>query len=583
MKNEQIYFLVLILFTYFIPGVFAINATSENYTIGMFGSGLQSSNFTENYTGVMFLTTITGTRGAESSTYTTNIGFFENTSYYRTISITSYSISPSSAVVGSTISLSISATNAQAVWAEITSPNSQEQTLTLINDGTVNYLPIPSVVGRYNITFYANSSTGAIASAVSSFTLTSQSVDTTSPGGGGSGTEPCTYNWDCTPWSICAGGKQTRECKNIGTCTGTESKPVEEMNCTEALFDIKLQLNDIKLTENRSLIFNVSMDEVLGAEKIDVHIKYTIINNKNEEIFSQIETISVKGYQSIQKEINEIFFSDGQYTLRVDILYGNLQRAFTEQKFLIKDGKIEEVKKQKLNFLLVFIGGIFILLLIFLIIKKLTRKKKNLIERDLDKGSNLIAEGKTNEARLIYRDLRNIYNPYEDPNKKMYNRIMKFYDKILKSKPLTVFISIIGAITIFLSLLEPNITGGIIGIEEIKNIKGIFIIVIIFILASLIILRKKIRAGLYEIINKKYSSKTILGLQGKKVYTISGDYIGKVGEVILGKNKIESLKINLESKEKIKTRGVIIKYNNVKAIKRIVIIRDFKTKEIKKI
>ena len=74
----------------------------------------------------------------------------------------------------------------------------------------------------------------------------------------------------------------------------------------------------------------------------------------------------------------------------------------------------------------------------------------------------------------------------------------------------------------------------------------------------------------------KSSSVTIADLIDKKVYTESGEYIGKVEEVILKKNKIETLKIKLDKKKKHKVRGLLLRYSSVKAVKRIIIVRDFK-------
>ena len=63
----------------------------------------------------------------------------------------------------------------------------------------------------------------------------------------------------------------------------------------------------------------------------------------------------------------------------------------------------------------------------------------------------------------------------------------------------------------------------------------------------------------------------------KKVYTASGDYIGKVEEVVLGKNKINNLKIKLDGKLRkskgIKVKGIIVKYKDVKSVGEVVIIR----------
>ena len=261
-------FIVIILLLFFVQGVFALTANSSNYSVDRFGTGMATATpSSTNYNSTILSEAKGTTRNAISVTYTGNVGFFSDTIYYRTVSITSYSISPASATVGSPIGLYILALNPQSVWAKITSPNSQEQTLSLLNGQTVNYVPSPSLVGRYTVIFYANSSTGAIASAVDYFDLTAQTTTPSGGGGGGTATiiEKCQYNWDCTPWGVCSNGKQRRECKNIGTCTGNESKPIEEMGCSEALFDISLRLK-IGLTENRTLVFNVDLAEKKGVD-----------------------------------------------------------------------------------------------------------------------------------------------------------------------------------------------------------------------------------------------------------------------------------------------------------------------------
>ena len=67
----------------------------------------------------------------------------------------------------------------------------------------------------------------------------------------------------------------------------------------------------------------------------------------------------------------------------------------------------------------------------------------------------------------------------------------------------------------------------------------------------------------------------------KEVYTDSGDYIGKVEEVIIEKNKIDSLRVKLDDKKTTyKTKGLIIKYSQVKGIKHVIIIKNFELGEI---
>lgn len=335
--------IILILLTlFFINGVFAITAVSSNYSLNMFGNSVSTGNANSNNYIATFLSENSGTNNnALSNSFTGNIGFFE-TPYFTTVKINSYSVSPKSVVIGNTVSLSISASNYESIWVEIVSPDSQEQRLNLDNGQTLNYLPVPSIIGRYNVTFYANSSNGAIASVIDYFDLVGAQVSTTGSSsgssggsGGGSGvTQSCNYNWDCTPWSLCANGLQTRSCVNIGTCTGQESKPIESMSCNQALFDILIDLENLQLIEDNKIRFNVNLEEQFGIEELDVHLKYSIIDENNFEVFSQIETRAVNGNLEIGKEII-LNLEEGNYILRVDVLYGNLQRAFAEQSFVI--------------------------------------------------------------------------------------------------------------------------------------------------------------------------------------------------------------------------------------------------------
>ena len=548
---------------FLIQSASALTANSSNYSVSMFGTGLAVSNpSSTNYTAESLSTSQSGTRNAESNSYTVNLGFFENTTYYRTVSITSYSISPSSAVVGSTIGLYISALNSQKVWAKITSPNAQEQTLNLINGQTVNYVPSPSVVGRYNVIFYANSSTGAIASVVDYFDLTAQSTTPPSGGGssGGGGTttiiEKCTYNWDCTPWSVCSDGKQTRECKNIGACTGNESKPIEEMQCSEALFDIVMKFKEIKLTENKTLKFNVDLTETKGVEKIDVHIKYSVIDSNNNEMFSQIETRAIQGNLTYEREIEDIKLTDGEYTLRIDVLYGNLQRAFAEQKFKIANGEISTEEAistlQKTNIFVFVAIGIIVLSAVLLILYLLIKFSK--ISTRLGK--------------------------IEGERRKYKRKYLAFG-----------FVALL-IVALLVIILKTNITGKVINNLSSYSWKLILVpLIIVFFIVLLIVLRKKLALVCKKIIeflsninnkHKKYPSNSILGLMNKQVYSESGNYIGKVSDIILGDNRIDSLKIEVDKKHKFNGKGAIINYRYVKSVSEIIIIDKAVSKHLEK-
>lgn len=540
--------LILFITIICLQNAFALTANSSNYSVGMFGTGMAAANSSSaNYETESISVSQPGTRNAESDSHTVNIGFFNNTSPYATVSITSYSISPTSAVVGSTIGLYISALNPQSVWAKITSPNSQEQTVTLVNEQTVNYVPSPSVVGTYTVTFYANSSTGAVASIVDSFALTAQTT-TTPQRSGGSGsrttTEECTYLWDCTPWVICAEGKQKRICTNTGTCNGTEGKPVEEMVCSKDLFDITLELKEIELSENKTLKFSIDLTEKIGVDKIDVCIKYLIINKEGYEIFRQVETKAVQEVLSYEKEIEEIKLVDGEYTIKTEIFYGYQQRAFAEQKIKIVNGiiKIEEPKSNLRKIIEFFSNYGIILIGIIIGVCSVCCFKKG----------------------------------------KHHKRFSK--KKKSKKKHLIFSLLVLSIFALFAIILGTNITGNITKNLSESNWRLILIpLITIFLIVLLIAIRKKLVLVGGKIIqffsegvrsSNKYPRNSIKGLINKKVYSDGGNYIGKVVEVVLGENKIDSLKIKLAKKKKIRTKGVIVKYNNVKSVGEIVIVDE---------
>jgi len=79
----------------------------------------------------------------------------------------------------------------------------------------------------------------------------------------------------------------------------------------------------------------------------------------------------------------------------------------------------------------------------------------------------------------------------------------------------------------------------------------------------------------------KYTTRNISELMGKRVFTDSGYYIGEVKEVILGENKIDSLKIKLDLSQGFDVNGVIINYNNVREIGHVIVINKEILEKIK--
>ncbi|MDD5699959.1 MAG: hypothetical protein PHH00_02075 [Candidatus Nanoarchaeia archaeon] len=53
---------------------------------------------------------------------------------------------------------------------------------------------------------------------------------------GGTATGNCSYNWDCTNWSLCLSSeKQTRNCTNTGTCPDAYKTPKTEQDCIHSV------------------------------------------------------------------------------------------------------------------------------------------------------------------------------------------------------------------------------------------------------------------------------------------------------------------------------------------------------------
>lgn len=312
-----------------------------------------------------------GSRNGISGSYSANIGFFGNTAPYPTVTINTYSIYPRLAPNGSIIRFSISATNAEAVWARITLPDGSTTTINLINGGDAYYTAVQ--VGTYDVVFYANSSLGLLASAIDSFETYLQTPG--GGGGGGGGGAACTYDWRCSPWSSCTNNVETRTCANIGTCTGTLGKPEETKSCLGILFDISIKLESLEMTEGDHLLFNVTLIEKNNVEKVDVQVKYTLFDKDMNEIFSQIETKAVEKELTYRKILDDLRFAAGEYTIKVEIFYGDAQKASAEQKFAVNEKKEIIIEKKKFPWKEI-LAILIVLAAIALLIALLKKKKR---------------------------------------------------------------------------------------------------------------------------------------------------------------------------------------------------------------
>jgi len=101
-------------------------------------------------------------------------------------------------------------------------------------------------------------------------------------------------------------------------------------------------------------------------------------------------------------------------------------------KFFSSIGEKQSKNRSKIFIILGIV--IFILLVIFVIHRILRRKRSDLLEKNLRDGLELAAEGRIDEARDKYREIKQIYKSSEDKNKEIYTHISRFYNIVNKIK-----------------------------------------------------------------------------------------------------------------------------------------------------
>jgi sporulation protein YlmC with PRC-barrel domain len=266
-----------------------------------------------------------------------------------------------------------------------------------------------------------------------------------------------------------------------------------------------------------------------------------------------------------------------------------------EEKNERKFGDFIDIKVNK-NYLLIGVGSLFLILLLIFILVKIFRHR-----------------GRSEKVKYLESKLKHLkeLKSRKEISKSSYaterGRLLSRINKILKGKHLVLILGAMGLITLVSIMQRPIITGGVIGVEEhsLANISGWFILGLLAVLALIGILfvliyilkeLKKIVKNTEKptrILNEKVDvpinektkfntgsqvSKSSLvnlsELMNRGVVTDSGHYIGEIKEVVLGENKIDSLKIKLDKKQKFKVKGIIVKYKDVKSVGHVVIVDE---------
>jgi len=273
---------------------------------------------------------------------------------------------------------------------------------------------------------------------------------------------------------------------------------------------------------------------------------------------------------------------------------------------VIAEGKSTPPKKKEffniqLSKSYLIIGAVilaFLILFVLILIVIIKRKKKNrkvaIVESKLQHLKELKAKGKISERN------------YHTESENLLNRI----NKILGGKSLIFILGTIGLIGLFVTLPKQTMTGGVIGggdsnfgttggfeifaVLVVLSLIGIFL-VLVYILREIKNFTKG-KASFYSFhknpelnnvqneekvikqVDKKINTKPlesrISKIINKKVFTDSGDYIGEIKEVLLGKNRIDSLGVKLDKNQAFNVKGIIVKYSWVKNVGHVVIINS---------
>jgi len=214
---------------------------------------------------------------------------------------------------------------------------------------------------------------------------------------------------------------------------------------------------------------------------------------------------------------------------------------------IVEEGGMGSLPIMKNNYIIyIIIGNVVLFILFIIILFKRRRKKKG------GKSARIVKTGQRIGSR---------------------GRIKQNLNKIRSKHALMI---LFGSISVLLLIMiGPSFTGFVVGTGKmIKNLS--FIVYFMFIIGCLGVLsfvyKKKIQGVVKIGKRNKYATNSLKGLIKKKVYTDDGEYVGKVVDIILNENKIDSLRIKLDKKLKKKVKGIIVKYKNIRNVKHVVIV-----------
>ena len=160
-------------------------------------------------------------------------------------------------------------------------------------------------------------------------------------------------------------------------------------------------------------------------------------------------------------------------------------------------------------------------------------------------------------------------------------QLLQQFSEILRGRAISIILSGIGLFALTrIFVINQSVTGYVIGASASNNSIAVMLSYFVLLIGAFGLLiymhGQKIKGKIETAkrkITKKYPNNSASGLMNKKVYS-NGHYLGKVRDVVLKDNKIESLKINVDKKHKFRAKGMIISYSHVRSVREIIIVDD---------
>lgn len=173
------------------------------------------------------------------------------------------------------VNVSITETNFKNVTFNLYNSSKELINTTNLTDDnrSVNFTSLTAGVYYYNVTVYDQAgnfnSTDTYKITLDAIVV-DDSVVASSSGGGGGGSGYCSTKWNCTGWSTCADGTQTRTCSYpTNWCAPKEQKPAESQSCLFTVINktINPQTNATVPSKGISITGN-TISEISTAGKV---------------------------------------------------------------------------------------------------------------------------------------------------------------------------------------------------------------------------------------------------------------------------------------------------------------------------